>query len=89
MKINVDRNEFYKLLFLFIKDELEQNENKEFLDDDIKLLFNILDLKNFLTNLKQIYPNIDILTRNKYKFINKSFNRDRLKSIIEIIAKEE
>jgi DNA-binding MltR family transcriptional regulator len=89
MKITVDRNEFYKLLFLFIKDELEQDTNKEFLDDDIKLLFNVLDLKNFLTNLKQIYPNIDILTRNKYKFINKSFNRDSLKSIIEIIAKEE
>lgn len=89
MRISVDRNEFYKLLFLFIKDELENNDNKDFLDDDVKLLINILDLKNFLTNLHQVYPNIDILIRNKYKFINKSFNRDGLKSIIEIIAKEE
>lgn len=89
MKISVDRNEFYKLLFLFIKDELENNYNKDFLDDDVKLLISILDLKNFLINLRQVYPNIDILIRNKYKFINKSFNRDGLKSIIEIIAKEE
>lgn len=89
MKINVDKNEFADIIMVYLLERIQEKNTEEY-PKEFETILNDMKLKGLEAKLKKYWFNVDIITRNKYKFIKKIFNDTASsKSIIEISPREK